>query len=140
VHPSVLEIFEQLPPEVLEEICLHGCGRNNKGCVLFPNQHNIKKVSTEKLFANRIQWNSLKLKSLVFDDIKGFEYILTGQDQMKSLRVHNLNQISLKAICNELTSLVDVYMYNVPVDRNEARHFKLWKLRNLKTLRIVAMC
>jgi hypothetical protein len=115
VSASAIEIFDQLPADVLEEIELVNSdpSYNRK---LFPNQRNIEKIKTDKRFASLIDLKCLKLKSLEFFALKGFDYILVGQDQMKSFTGDNMNQKSLKAICDELKSLDELDISHLQFD------------------------
>jgi hypothetical protein len=128
----VIEIFEQLPPDVLEEIELFFGDQYEKK--IFLNQKRIKKIKTSHKLANCFDWKNLKLKSLEFSNFVGFDHILIGQNQIETFKSYIMNQSSLNAICNEMTSLVHLQLLNLQVDGGES--FKLWKLRNLKTLNI----
>jgi hypothetical protein len=130
------ESFDQLPPGVLEEVELFGDYKNHKGGLLFPNQHNIKKITTEMMFINRFEWKNLKLKSLDFGAIVSREHILNGQDQMETFKTSSLvtNQTSFETICKELKSLVELNIIRLQVDPRI--FFELWKLQNIKVLKI----
>jgi hypothetical protein len=124
-----------MPPDILEEIKLFNYSPCD-GQKLFTNQRNIKKISTDKAFVNRIEWNSLKLKSLYFYPFEDFEHILAGQDELKKFLNSDLTRTSLKAICDELKSLVDLNINDLELDQGEPANFQLSKLRKLKTFRI----
>jgi hypothetical protein len=137
VSPPNIEIFDQLPLGVLEEIEVQSYESEDlNGRILFPNQHNIKKVTTDKKFIDFIDWKSLKLKSLIFNYFEDCDHVLTGQNQIETFKSNFMNQSSVNAICNELTLLVDLDIGHLRVDRDEPENYELWKLRNLKNLRI----
>jgi hypothetical protein len=125
----VHKIFNQLSPNVLERICLFEIYDQQKIGPLFPNQHNIKEIVTDSDFFDRFEWNQLKLKSLEISDFEDLKNILVGQDEMKKLKC---NLTSLKIICDELKSLVEleVYCYRL----SDWENSQLWKLKNLKIL------
>jgi hypothetical protein len=130
------ESFDQLPPGVLEEVELNGDWVNHKGGLLFPNQHNIKKIKTIMMTANRFVWKNLKLKSLEIRAIDKEDLILNGQDQIETFNANIVinTRPFFKAICKELKALVEL---NIGRLRVSARHyFELWKLQNLKVLKI----
>jgi hypothetical protein len=120
---DALQIFNQLPTGVLEEISLKDCldpmsGQNEAEVIpkLFVNQRNIKKVTTSLKCAVFLDWSQIKLKSLRIDDYDHLgskellEKVLTGQDEMEKLYFYCDNPSLLNPIIKELKSLVELHI------------------------------
>jgi hypothetical protein len=116
---KVLQIFNQLPPGVLQEITLNRFWHEKSTSAevsidvpkLFNNQHSIKRVGIPSECIEFLDWSQMKLKSLKIysntkkDNKKLVEKVLEGQDEMKELHFNGDPSI-LNPIIKELKSLV----------------------------------
>jgi hypothetical protein len=130
---DVLRIFNNLPPGVLRELHLERTDFNSDQVIqLFSNQHNITKIKADKNLARSFDWSQVKLKWLTVCDVEDLTNILKGQNELEYFGGGKVNEASLKMICNQLKSLVELHLDNV-----ESQGIpELSKLRNLKILTI----
>lgn len=148
-HPNMFKFFDGLSPGVLNKLDLRvpTCYyfRQNGEVVpatnikLFPNQHNIKYIYTDNVFADCFEWNQARLKKIDINTGYGIseevmERILRGQDEVESLDMFvEVNEHIFNLVCKEVKSLVKL---NIRV-KICGGHSELSELRKLKFLDLV---
>jgi hypothetical protein len=147
---KVLQIFNQLPSGVLQEILLGEIRDLNTNSTkqetdvipkLFINQHNIKKVNTSLQYTGFLDWSGTKIKLLCTSPDHDEQHtkellvrLLTGQDEMEQFYCHYVDLLLLKPIIGELKSLEELHI----ITRKPCVEGipELSKLHKLKTLDI----
>lgn len=141
---EILEVFNALPPGVLEKVELmwYPSEENDfhenhllSDINLFKNQQNIKEITAHS-YLNFINFKQLKLTSLLYEDFSSFrlQEQMQGQNKLTSLSSHSFQDGDLKFICNELKSLVllNGAFYNI----SSSEFSEISKLKKLKNLRV----
>lgn len=136
---AVLKVFHFLPSGVLKKIKLHQFENSETvadgGIKLFENQSNIKDVHLDHRFHQLINFDRLKLRSLILSSKVKQDTIIQGQNELKELSLAGVNEGDLKLISSELIALEDLKV--CPDEWLNAAEFNdFYKMKNLKKLEI----
>lgn len=146
-RPDILNIFDNLPEGVLQELSLidspqpYNDNPMPEYKKIFTNQHNIKKMTAHDEYIDLIEWNQIKLQEISLslrrrNSTMDIKKVIKGQDKVENYKSSGYINVSfLNLICSELKSLINLTLEYVTADLGTPA---LSKLRKLKSLSVVA--